>query len=83
MNRRFFLRILSLSLLIIICTIQVAPAEVFWQDFSTKESCDTLNTTAFWDTIGEQLKLHPFSLELVGSYDTPSVAIRVDPSIAP
>ncbi len=78
MNYRIFLRIFSLSLLFIIFWVQIAAAEIFRQDFSSKEYCDTVNTTAFWDTTSGQLKLHPFSLELVGSYDTPSIAFRIE-----
>jgi hypothetical protein len=41
------------------------------EDFSNKEYCDTLNTTALWNTTAGELSLHPFELTLIGSIGTP------------
>jgi hypothetical protein len=41
----------------------------FEEDFSTLDHCATLNTTAWWDTSAQELKLPPFELTQVGSYD--------------
>jgi hypothetical protein len=41
------------------------------EDFTSKQYCDTLNTTAWWDTTAGEIKLHPFEMTIVGSYDTP------------
>ena len=50
---------------------------MYIEDFSTKQYCDTLNTTAWWDTIAGELKLHPFELTLAGDYNTPGAAYGV------
>jgi hypothetical protein len=47
------------------------------EDFTSKLYCDTLNTTAWWDTISGELKLPPFELTLAGSYNTPGLAMGV------
>jgi hypothetical protein len=47
------------------------------EDFTTTQYKDTLNTTAWWDTLSGELKLPPFELGLAGSYDTPGLAIGV------
>jgi hypothetical protein len=44
------------------------------EDFTTTQYKDTLNTTAWWDTVAGELKLPPFELTLTGSYDTPGYA---------
>ena len=42
----------------------------FEEDFGTKQYCDTLNTTALWDTVAGTLGLHAFEVDLAGSFDT-------------
>jgi hypothetical protein len=49
----------------------------FHEDFSSKQYCDDLNTTAWWDTLSGELKLPPFHLNQVGSFDTPGLANAV------
>ncbi len=44
-------------------------AGLFIEDFDTKTFCDTLLTTAWWDTDARQLKLYPFELDLVGGLE--------------
>jgi hypothetical protein len=44
------------------------------EDFTTMQYCDTLNTTAWWDTVAGEVKLPPFELTLAGSWDTPGSA---------
>jgi hypothetical protein len=44
-----------------------ALAHQFSEDFSTKLYCDSLNTTAWWDTVAGEIKLYPFELTLAGS----------------
>jgi hypothetical protein len=46
----------------------------YLEDFSTEQHCDSLNTTALWDTGSGVLSLHPFELVLVGSIDSPGDA---------
>jgi hypothetical protein len=55
-----------------------ATAGNYQESFSTKEACDTLNTTAWWDTIAGEVKLAPFGMTLAGSCDTPDFAGNVD-----
>jgi hypothetical protein len=47
------------------------------ENFATTQHKDAINTTAWWDTVAGELKLYPFELTLVGSYDTPSSATGV------
>jgi hypothetical protein len=47
------------------------------EDFTTKQYCDQLNTTAWWNTVAGELKLHPFEITLVGNYNTPGYAYGV------
>lgn len=49
----------------------------FVEDFSTRLYEDTLNTTAWWDTVAGEVKPYPFAPTLVGSYDTPGSAYGV------
>ena len=44
------------------------------EDFTTTQYKDSLNTTAWWDTVSGELKLYPFVITLAGSYDTPGTA---------
>jgi hypothetical protein len=44
------------------------------EDFTTTQYRDSLNTTAWWDTVSGELKLYPFVTTLAGSYDTPGQA---------
>ena len=47
------------------------------EDFTALEHCDTLNTTAWWDTVAGEVKLPSFELTLAGTYDTPYGAYGV------
>ncbi len=49
----------------------------YTEDFTTKTYCDTLSTTAWWDTAAGELKLHALTPTLVGTYDTPGSAFAV------
>ncbi|MFC1800169.1 FlgD immunoglobulin-like domain containing protein [Candidatus Eisenbacteria bacterium] len=44
------------------------------EDFTTLQYCDTVNTTAWWDTLAGEVKPHLFQIELAGSCDTPGDA---------
>lgn len=44
------------------------------EDFATTQYKDTLNTTAWWDTVAGEIKLFPFVPTLAGGYDTPGDA---------
>ncbi len=60
------------------CIIRAeAVVHRYVEDFTTAQYKDTLNTTAWWDTVAGELKLYPFSLTLVGSYNTPGTALGV------
>ena len=67
---------LSRVFCVLICLIYpvISPASAgavtnaYVEDFATKQYCDTLNTTAWWDTIIGEIKLAPFELSLKGSY---------------
>jgi hypothetical protein len=40
------------------------------EDFTTLDYCDTVQTTAWWDTLAGEAKLHPFALSIEGSLAT-------------
>jgi len=44
-----------------------AGSHSYAENFGTKQYCDTLNTSAWWDTVAKELKLHPFRLNCKGS----------------
>ena len=44
------------------------------EDFTTTQYKDTVHTTAWWDTVAGELKLHPFVPALGGTCDTPGNA---------
>ena len=54
-----------------------ATVHQYVEDFTTKTYCDTLNTTASWDTLAGELRLPPFEVSLIGSYNTPGSAHAV------
>jgi hypothetical protein len=75
----FFLICFSIFAVTAVSSNAPAKATVndYIENFTTKQYCDTLNTTAWWDTIGGELKLYPFEVTLAGSYDTPGTAYGV------
>ena len=79
MSRRICMACLSFVLVCVAFTFVSAEALVrsYVEDFTTKEYCDTLTTSAWWDTVAGEVKLHPFELTLAGSYDTPGPAYGV------
>jgi len=68
-------------LLLLLAFVSFTSAEAivrrYVEDFSTTQYKDTLNTTAWWDTVAGEIKLHPFELTLAGSYDTPGYAFDI------
>jgi hypothetical protein len=66
-----------LPLLILFSITSNAAAQSIVEEFTTTQYRDPLNTTAWWDTITGELKLHPFQPTLLGSYDTPGAAMDV------
>ena len=62
--------LLSVLLVFLLCLAAEAVVHRHLEDFSTTQYQDTLNTTAWWDTVGGEIKLFPFELTLAGSYDT-------------
>ncbi len=54
-----------------------AHAGVYTEGFTSKQYCDTLNTTAWWDTVAGELRLPFFDLTPAGSLDTPGTAYGV------
>ena len=47
------------------------------EDFTSKQNCDVVNTTALWDTVAGELRLHPFKITFAGSRATPGFATCV------
>jgi hypothetical protein len=44
------------------------------ETFNSRQYCDTLNTSAWWDTLAGELGLHPFELSFAGSCSTVAFA---------
>jgi hypothetical protein len=63
--------------LALLCSQAGAGDNRYVEDFTSKASCDALNTTAFWDTTTGELGLHPFELTLAGACGTPGTAVEV------
>ncbi len=61
-------------LLIAFCSLSATgTANEYVEDFTSRTFCDTLNTTAFWDTAMGKLRLRPFSVSMEGgclTYDS-------------
>ena len=57
---------------------------VYHEDFTTKQFCDKLNTSALWDTVATEVRLKDFVLVLEGGCDTPGSAqdVAVDGDLA-
>jgi hypothetical protein len=49
----------------------------FVEGFTSLQNCDTVNTTAWWDTVAGELKLPPFQLRLAGSNNIEGNAQRI------
>lgn len=79
MSKRLCVTCLSFCLTYLVLSSTSADALVhsYVEDFTTKQYCDTLNTTAWWDTVAGEMKLHPFELTLASNYDTHGFAFNV------
>ncbi len=64
----------TMIIIVVFAMASIAAVVRYEEYFSTTQYCDALNTTAFWDTIAGEIKLHPFTMSLVGSYATSSPA---------
>lgn len=72
-------RLLLCALLVFLAAPQAAAlVHSLVEDFSSKEYCDTANTTALWDTTSGEIKFPPFSPSLAGSVYTPDAAWDVE-----
>ena len=65
-----------LGALVFLCCVAAAQALSaeeynFVEDFTTLDHCDTLSTTAIWDTAAGRIQPYPFQLLLAGYCDTP------------
>ena len=66
--------LLPLLLVAVLSLPAAGTVRQYVEDFTTKDYCDTLNTTADWDSLAGEIRLAPFQLTLAGSYDTPELA---------
>ena len=78
------------QVMFVVCVISLlcvsaahAVEKEFYEDFYTRLYCNTLNTTAAWDTVAGELRLPPFDPSYTGGYDFPgadaySVAVSGD-----
>jgi len=61
-----------------ICFAGTASGEIrYLENFTSRLYRDPVNTTALWDTVGGELKLHPFQLEIIGAAATSGLALKV------
>jgi hypothetical protein len=69
-------RIVGFCVVLVLASVTIAAVGVpaadntYVEDFSSKEFCSILGTTAWWDTTAGELKLYPFELAPVGSVHT-------------
>jgi len=86
MNQRMFAILKSL----VAVTLALYAGDVhavnnsYQEDFTTLTYCDTLNTTACWDTTLGELRLHPFELRVLGEVELPGPVydVAVDGDLA-
>jgi len=62
--------LLLLSLVFLYFTPAEATVHRYVEDFFTKQYCDTLNTTALWDSVAGELRLPSFAMTVIGNYNT-------------
>ncbi len=76
MSKRLSLTCLLACLVYLVFALASAAAlpRSYVEDFSTVQYCDTVNTTAWWDTVAGEVKLLPFEITLAGAYDMPDEA---------
>ncbi len=71
----------SLFIVLLLLTLPASPSKAAMnqhvENFFSTQYKDTVNTTAWWDTVAGELKLHAFEITLVASYDTPTDAREV------
>ncbi len=63
--------VLGMGVLALLGTSSLFAGTGYVEDFRSFQYRDAANTTAFWDTNGRRLGLHPFEPLLVGGKDTP------------
>jgi hypothetical protein len=68
---------LASALVILLASGTIATGHRYVERFATKQYCDQIQTTAVWDTVAGELRLHPFEPTLVGGCDTPGDAYGV------
>ncbi|MFH1843199.1 MAG: FlgD immunoglobulin-like domain containing protein [bacterium] len=66
----------SLGLFLATAGIAAGPG-YFREDFSNRQYADLALTTAWWDTMSGQVRLHPHEIELLAIVDTPGSAVDV------
>ncbi len=66
-----------IAALVICGSASVRADNLYTESFSTRRFCDALATTANWDTVSGEVKLHRFELDLAGDYGTGCSAIHV------
>ncbi len=68
-SHRYLLAALLVGLL---CVPAGATLHEYVEDFTTKSYCDTLSTTADWNTALGEIRLPSFEIEYAGFYDHPA-----------
>jgi hypothetical protein len=69
-KKLLFAGLFTLLSLLLVAVFAGTGTDYFTEDFSSRQYCNTSNTTALWDTVSGELKLPPFELTLAGSYAT-------------
>jgi len=83
MFRTRFLSLIPVGMVaLLVSSVTVAAVHTYSEDFSSRQFCDTLKTSAWWDSTAGEIKLHPFTPSLQGGVATPgytkAVAIAGD-----
>lgn len=77
LHRVAVLPVLAVVLLLSPVSRALATPSQYVETFATRDACDTLATTAFWDTTAQQLRIPPIPIDVVGGWDSPGVAMGV------
>ena len=69
--------LVSATLVLLLSVATGAAPRRYLEDFTTKDYCDTLSTTARWDTLAGELRLPDQELSVIGSPAAPAYTIGV------
>lgn len=76
-NRFVLASAMAVALLLPFGSFALATPHQYTETFATKAACDTLATTALWDTTAHELRIRAIPTTVVGAWDSPGGAMGV------